>query len=302
LEESFTHDIPQVSDAENDILTMSFAMEEVRKVILQMEHNKAPGPDGFPVEFYQVFWEVIKNDLMTIFADFHNDSLPVYCLNFRVITLIPNKEIAMKIQEYRHIYLLNVSFKIITKVLTNRICVVADRIIKPSQTVFMSGWNILEGVIILHEFTYELYRKNLDGIILKFDFEKAYDKVKWNFLQQAMRIKGFSPKWCAWIQKIVSGGHVGVRVNDDIWPFFSTHKGLWQGDPLSPILFNIVADMLAMLFARAKEENQFNGIIPHLIEGGLSILQYADDTVVFLDWIGQECKTTFNCFWTNVWP
>jgi hypothetical protein len=76
---------------------------------------------------------------------------------------------------------------------------------------------------------------------------------------------------------------VWVRVNDDIGPFFSTHKGLRQGDPLSSILFNIVADMLAMLFARAKEEHQFNGIVPHLIGGCLSILQYADDTMVFLD-------------------
>jgi hypothetical protein len=75
----------------------------------------------------------------------------------------------------------------------------------------------------------------------------------------------------------------GVRINDDIGPFFSTHKGLRQEDTLSPILFNIVADMLVVLFARAKEEHQFNGIVPHLIDGGLSILQYADDTVVFLD-------------------
>jgi hypothetical protein len=98
-----------------------------------------------------------------------------------------------------------------------------------------------------------------------------------------MRMKGFSPSWCAWIQKIASGGHVGVNVNDGVGPFFCTFKDLRQGDPLSLILFNIVADMLAILFARAKEENQFQGIVPHLVPGGLSILQYADDTVVFLD-------------------
>ena len=65
--------------------------------------------------------------------------------------------------------------------------------------------------------------------------------------------------------------------------FFGTYKGLLQGDPLPLILFNIVADMLAILFTRAKEENQFHGIVPHLIPRGLSILQYADDTMVFLD-------------------
>jgi hypothetical protein len=72
-------------------------------------------------------------------------------------------------------------------------------------------------------------------------------------------------------------------VNDEIGHFFQTRKGLRQGDPLSPILFNIVADMLSVLINRAKEKGQFDGIIPHLVDGGLSILQYADDTVLFLD-------------------
>jgi hypothetical protein len=283
MEESITYDISQVPDIENAILTALFTMDEVRKTVFQMERNKAPGPDGFPAEFYQTFWEVIKDDLLALFVDFHNDTLPVYSLNFGVINLLPKKCNASKIQEYGPICLLNVSFKIITKFLTNRIGVVADKLINPSQTAFMPGRNILEGVIMLHETIHELQRKKLNGLILKLDFEKAYDKVNWSFLQQALRMKGFSPKWCAWIQSIVSRGHVGIKINDEVGPFFTTHKGLRQGDPLSPILFNIVVDMLAILFSRAKEDNQFAGVVPHLMEGGLSILQYADDTIVSMD-------------------
>jgi hypothetical protein len=114
LEESITHDIPQVSDIENAILTAPFIVDEVCEAIFHMEHNKALGPDGFPAEFYQVFWEIIKDDLLALFMEFHNGTLPVYSLNFGIITLLPKKCNALKIQDYRPICLLNVSFKIIT--------------------------------------------------------------------------------------------------------------------------------------------------------------------------------------------
>src|SRR5207237_7202763 len=114
-------------------------------------------------------------------------------------------------------------------------------------------------------------------------FEKAYDKVKWPFLFQTLRMKGFSSKWINWVESFISGGSVAVNVNEEIGPFFQTKKGLRQGDPLSPLLFNIVADMLAILIKRAKREGQVNGVVPHLVDGGLSILQYAYDIVLFMD-------------------
>jgi hypothetical protein len=92
----------------------------------------------------------------------------------------------------------------------------------------------------------------LHGVFFEIDFEKAYDKVNWSFLQQSLRMKGFDPKWSTWIEKFIAKGSVGIRVNNDIVHYFQTKKGLHQGVPLSPILFNIVADMLAILIARAK--------------------------------------------------
>jgi hypothetical protein len=80
--------------------------------------------------------------------------------------------------------------------------------------------HILEGVLVLHETVHKLHRKKLDGVLLKIDFEKVYDKVKWQFLQQTLRMKGFDPKWCKWIHDFVSRGSVGVRVNDDIGHYF----------------------------------------------------------------------------------
>ena len=283
LDESRTEDMPQVSNLENEILADCFTEAELRRAIFQMKHNSAPGPDGFPVEFYQLFWEVIKGDLMVLFEDFHRGELPLHSLNFGTIILLPKGSEANRIEQYRPICLLNVSFKIFTKVASNRIALVAQKIIRPSQTAFLPGRNIMEGAIILHETIHEMHRKKLNGVLFKIDFEKAYDKVKWSFLQQTLRMKGFSETWCNWIKTFVQGGNVGIKINDQMGPFFQTQKGLRQGDPLSPVLFNLVVDMLSILIARAKVNGQVSGVVPHLVEDGLSILQYADDTIIFMD-------------------
>jgi hypothetical protein len=276
-------DISQVSQPENEFLTAPFTEKEVREAIFSMEHNKTPRQDGFPTEFYQHFWETINGDLMNMFHELHTGELLLFSLNFGVITLIPKVKEAHKIQQYRLIYLLNVSFKIFMKVATIRINSVAYNIISPTQTAIMRSRNILEGVVILHETVHELHRRNQNGIIFKIDFEKAYDKVKWDFLTQTLRLKGFSTKWIEWTKSFISGGSVAINANDEIRPFFQTKKGLKQGDPPLPILFNIVADMLTLLINKAKMNNQIQGVVPHLIDGGLSILQYADDTILFLD-------------------
>jgi hypothetical protein len=101
-----------------------------------MEHNKAPDPDGFSVEFYQVFWEIIKEDLLAPVSDFYEEHLPLFSLNFGVITLIPKIHEAKQIQQYIPICVLNVSFKIFMKVGTNRLETVADTVTTGKTMIF----------------------------------------------------------------------------------------------------------------------------------------------------------------------
>src|SRR5688572_1305162 len=103
-------------------------------------------------------------------------------------------------------------------------------------------------------------------------------------------MKGFCQQWCTWVERFISGGSVGIKINDDPGHYFQTKKGLRQGDPMSPILFNIMADMLSILIKRAKDDGQIKGFIPHLVEDGLSILQYADDTILFMDHDLEQAK------------
>jgi hypothetical protein len=114
------------------------------------------------------------------------------------------------------------------------------------------------------------------------DFEKAYDKVNWGFLIEVLKQKNFSETWISWIKQCVEGGKVGIKINGVHGNFFDTHKGLRQGDPLSPLLFNLVSDALGTMLDKARLSGEIKGLVPHLVEGGLSHLQYADDTMIFL--------------------
>jgi hypothetical protein len=153
----------------------------VQEAIFYMGRNKAPGPDGFPAKFYQKFWNTIKGDLMQMFHDLYAGDLPLFSLNFGVITLIPKIQEANVIQQYRLICLINTSFKIFTEVATNRLNSVVDHVISPTQTTFMRGRNILEGVVILHETVHELHRKKQSGVNLKIDFERRMIKLNGPF-------------------------------------------------------------------------------------------------------------------------
>ena len=120
-----------------------------------------------------ISFEVVKPDLMNLFYKLHAGRMPIHCLNFRVITLLPKNADAARIQQYMPICLLNMSFKIFTKVLNNRILKVADKMIGPSQTDFIPGRYIMEGVVMLHETIHELHRKKTRWCDLKTRFLKS---------------------------------------------------------------------------------------------------------------------------------
>jgi hypothetical protein len=138
-------------------------------------------------------------------------------------------------------------------------------------------------VVILHETLHELRRKKMKGIIMKLDFEKAYDRVSWPFFMEVLERKGFPMKWRGWMEQVVTGGRVGINLNGKPGEFFRTFKGLRQGDLLSPLLFNLVADTLSTMLNKAREGGFIKGLVPNLVEGGLTHLQYAYDTIICLE-------------------
>jgi hypothetical protein len=161
---SLSHlNMKMLDDTDKDYLTRPFDMEEIREVVFSMKHNRAPGPDSIPVEFFQEFWDTIKNDLFNLFQDFHGGALNIERLNFGMVTLIPKVPNAIDIKAFRPICLLNVCYKIITKVLTNRLASCINKVISDFQYGFIKGKYIMDGVVSLHEIIHEVKRKKRSG-------------------------------------------------------------------------------------------------------------------------------------------
>lgn len=130
---------------------------------------------------------------------------------------------------------------------------------------------------------HSVYSSKQQGLVLKLDYEKAFDKVHLEFLYELLSRRGFGDRWMMWIHEITHNGSVGVKLNNREGNFFVTGKGLRQGDPLSPLLFNLVVDVLTKMLIKASFHNLIKGLCPEVQPGGIICLQYADDTVLFVD-------------------
>jgi hypothetical protein len=223
-----------IGAGDKELLEAPFSDKEVGVAIAGMKSNSAPSPNDFIVVFFKKLWGQISGVLLKMVRDFNNNKLDLKRLNFGVITLVPKLKYANTIKQYRPICLLNVDFKNFPKLMINRVTPITDKVISDSQTAFIKGKNILEGVVILHEMLHEFRKSGKRGVLFKIDFEKAYDKVSWNFLQEMLEKKNSPQKWIQQTMATIQGGKVCVNVNGAITPYFKTYQGLRQGDPLSP--------------------------------------------------------------------
>jgi hypothetical protein len=216
----------------------------------------------------------VKQDIVHLFIDFYDKKVEISRLNYGIITLLLKIKNVTKIQQYMPICLLNCLYKLITKVLTLRIEPYAARLIHDTQIAFMRGGNITSSIMCLHEILHETKRRKEVGVLFKIDFKKAYDKVSWKLLFECLHMRGFNSTWCDWIKQVVSRGTVSIKLNNLCGPYIKSFKGVRQGDPLSPILFNFAADCLTRMVMKAQNNGLFSGLVEHIIPKGVAILHY----------------------------
>jgi hypothetical protein len=162
LSQDFWDTEDKVSEEENRLLTASFFEAEIKSALFSCYAEGAPGPDGLSFIFYHKFWDLIKDDLVALFADFHEGVLDLSSLNFALVTLIPKVWEVIDMKQFRPISLLNCSFKIFLKLLT--LSSIVQRIVSPTQSTFVKGRFILESVVVLMSWSIVFIRVENQGL------------------------------------------------------------------------------------------------------------------------------------------
>ena len=251
---------------------------ECTSALRDFNSNKTPGTDGLPAEFYRFFWPDICHDLIASYNYAFQHGTMSISQRRGIISLIPKKGKDKSILEnLSPISLLNVDYKILTKIVANRIEKILPLLINPNQTGYVKSRYIGENVRLINDIINYTDRLNLKGIALFLDFKKAFDSIEWSYLSETLRLFNFGPDIQNWIKVSYSNVTTCVLNNGYASTFFSLHRGVRQGCPLSGILFVLGIE----LFSRAvKKDTTIKGIQVNKYE--LKISQYANDTTVFV--------------------
>ncbi|KAL5715982.1 hypothetical protein ACHQM5_017730 [Ranunculus cassubicifolius] len=266
-----------------DHLERNFSEEEVYATMQDLAKEKTPGPDGFPIRFYIQCWHFMKGEIMEILRELQDNQFINWRLNNSFITLVPKIEGEKTVGDYRPISLISGIYKIISKVLASRLKTVMPELVSEFQSAGIEGRQVQEGVLVANELLDSQIRSKKPGTIFKLDFLKAFDHVSWNFCLDVLGRYGFKSKWIGWIKACLHSSHSSVLVNGRVNGHFKGSRGLKQGDPLSPMLFVLMVEVLTQLILKAQEEGLIEGW--QTKQGGMRvpILQYADDTLIMME-------------------
>ncbi len=271
---------PQITKGEKDRMNAGIEEEEVLEAVMEMAKDKSPGIDGLPVEFYQVFWELIKENFIQAMQKSMLEGKMIGTQAISLITLIPKAGINIdlqKIQNYRPISLLCVDRKIYSKILAKRMERVIPALIHPDAVGFVKNRYIGQTIRVITDVMEEWDRTQDTGFLVSLDLSKAFDSVEWRYIFKVLSLFGFPEEFLSGLEVLYTDLKATVANYGYTTDMFELHRGVPQGDPASPGVFLFAIEILATVIRRRAE---IKGL--ELANTSVKIALYADDCTLFL--------------------
>jgi len=282
-------EMPKLSNDEKNNLDQPLSKNEVFQTIKAMNHNKSPGFDGLPVEFYIVFWNDINDMLIDSYNySFENGHLSLSQRN-GIITLLPKKDKdLMEIKNYRPISLLTVDYKIIAKTMANRLKACIGNLIHFDQSGFLKGRNIGNNIRLLLDIIDFTEHNNLPAAVVLLDIQKAFDSVSHEFLFKVLDYLNFGDNFIKWVKTFYSTRKSYVMNNGFLSKSIDMERGIFQGCPISPYLFLCVMETLGCAI---RNDSNIKGI--QVGEKEVKVSMLADDTTCYIDGSNESFGNLF---------
>ena len=237
--ELFFTNTPRLDEESRELCEGKINREECYEALKEMKMNKSPGNDGFTVEFYVTFWPHIRGILVEALNEAYDKGFLAPSQRQGVITLIEKEgKDPLSIKNYRPITLLNVDYKILSKVLAKRMKEVLGEIVHADQVGYMKNRNIGEAIRLIDDVIYHCKNHNQDGFLVAVDFEKAFDSVSHTCLLHVLELLGFGQSFCSWVKTIYTDICSCVMNGGSSSGYFKIERGVRQGDPLLPYFFS----------------------------------------------------------------
>ena len=259
-------------ESQHETLCAPIHFIECKKVLFEMGPQKAPGEDGYPALFFQQCWDTVANSLLHYVNQVWVNSSLISFINNTLIVMIPKIDKPEFVSQFRPISLCNVTYKIIYKVIVNRIKPYLNDIISPYQSSFIPRSIIHHNIIVAQEMVHSMAKMKGKKMFMsiKIDLEKAYDRLKWNFIEHCLEDCKFPPKLIQVIHHCISSPSYKIMWNGEKTDSFTPSRGIRQGDPLSPYLFVICMDRLSHIIVDHVEAETGNqcvqaGMVPKFL-------------------------------------
>ena len=274
-----TTNLPKLPEQQRDLLDLDITIEELELVIKQAKLNKAPGPDGYSNKFFKTFCTELLNWIFRSFKQAITVNALSPIIKRGTITCIPKQgKDRNLLKNWRPLTMLNSTYKFYSAILANRLKSTLETVVNPDQTGFIANRFIGDNTRLLYDTINHCEMENKEGLLIVLDFAKAFDTIEWSYIYTCMKIFGYGDRFITMIKLLHNDSTSVVENNGHFSNVIPLSRGCRQGDPISPYIFVLCAEILSHCI---RECGDIKGIEVNGTE--IFISQYAYDTTLFLE-------------------